>query len=119
MAEFDELNNDPNLDIEKLQAVLEGYQREYREEMERQANRAKEAAEIEGSIREFFQKISVQAAAQVAHLSQYASSDAVRLAASKFIVIEAFKAIESSSDPLKEILQSLQGPVETEAEGAQ
>jgi hypothetical protein len=104
---FEDMMADDGLDEKSLQVELEKYRQAYKQEFELKAQLANNPAEIEATMREFFQNNVTMASAQIAHLAAYSTSDAVRLNASKYIVEAAFRAAELQNDPLSKLFDEL------------
>lgn len=105
------LNNnerDENGDLtpESLQAQLAAYRRALETEFQMAESVADTTAQEEATI-EFFRKNVPVAAAQIVHQMQFASSDAVRLNAAKYLLDRVFKHEAETGDPVNELLKKL------------
>lgn len=91
---------------ESLQAELKRYQDAYKQEFD--IAQAEKPENVIDNTLEFFQKNVSVAAAQIVWQAQNSTSDATRLAASKYIIERVFKgAVDSTNDPIREILKGL------------
>jgi hypothetical protein len=94
---------------ESLQAELASYRKALAEEFEASEKAAQgiTRTQAEKIATDFFRKNLPMAAAQVVHLAQYSTSDATRLAASKYICDRATKELAESGDPVKDLIAQL------------
>jgi hypothetical protein len=103
--DFEKLNDDPDLTQEKVQDMLNGYAQAFREEFEEKTKKAPE--NVIEYTQDFFKKNINAAAAQIVWLTTNSTSDAIRLAASKYVIEQASKDAKADGDPIKQMLKQL------------
>jgi hypothetical protein len=103
------LDNNDELTPETLQKKLQEYSDALKQEYELATDSTDEPKNVEEMTLHYFRKNVPHAVAQIVHLSQNSTSDAVRLNASKYIHQAAFKEEAESGDPIKDLLKQLQG----------
>lgn len=105
--DFDELMSDPNLDQKMGETELQKYAKALQQEFEKKS--AVEPDNVEVYLKEFWKANVHSAAAQIVWVSNHSTSDTARLAASKFIVQEAFAEEQAGQDPVRDLLKQLAG----------
>lgn len=93
-------------DRETLNNELQKYQKALESEFETKQKEQPEHV-VENTL-EYFQGHVPNACAQIIFMMQHSTSDATRLAASKYVIDRVFKGmVDSPEDPVKEILKKL------------
>lgn len=104
-------SNAPDAQQKKMQTEIEKYKRAYQQEFEIATNTpAEQALDV---TKEFFKKAMPSAAAQIVWLSEYSSSDSVRLNASKYIIEVGREDVERDGDPVRDLLMNLKKNVDS------
>lgn len=104
--ELSGLADSGELTEESLQNELAKYRQAIQEEFETSQSEIPE--NIEEHTKKFFRKNLAHFLAQIVDLSQNASSETVRLSASKFGIQEALKDGRVEGDPVKDLIKKLQ-----------
>jgi hypothetical protein len=90
----------------RLREKLDNYTKALAEEFEE--NQKEKPEEVIENTLEFFKGHVPTACAQIVHLMNHSTSDAVRSANAKYIIERVFKgAVDSPTDPVKDILAGL------------
>jgi hypothetical protein len=95
------------LTAQEAEELLNNYHRAFREEFDAAIEESPD--NVEELTRDFFKENAAMFAAQIAWLACKASSESVKLQASKIGLQFALEDSRADGDPVKELIRSLQG----------